>query len=102
MIMGFAGRQVLNDLGHIAFLDLGSNDGITVGDEFVLYGATSASDARGRRRREPTFQHDLLAGIQDLASPDGLEVLTAHAGLHEKFHAEWGYSRVPGFLSTPC
>ena len=47
MIMGFSGRQVLNDLGHIAFLDLGSNDGITVGDEFVLYGATSANDERG-------------------------------------------------------
>lgn len=47
MIMGFAGRQVLNDLGHVAFLDLGSNDGITLGDEFVLYGATSASDWRG-------------------------------------------------------
>lgn len=39
MIMGFAGRQELNDLGHIAFLDLGSNDGVTHGDEFVLYGA---------------------------------------------------------------
>lgn len=38
MIMGFAGRQELNDLGHIAFLDLGTNDGITHGDEFVLYG----------------------------------------------------------------
>ena len=47
MIMGFAGRQVLNDLGHIAFLDLGSDDGIAVGDEFVLYGSTSANDVRG-------------------------------------------------------
>jgi hypothetical protein len=47
MIMGFAGRQVLNDLGHIGFLDLGSNDGVRIGDEFVLYGATSANDARG-------------------------------------------------------
>jgi hypothetical protein len=47
MIMGFAGRQVLNDLGHIAFLDLGSNDGVAIGDEFVLYGAASANDARG-------------------------------------------------------
>jgi len=39
MIMGFAGRQELNDLGHVAFLDLGSDDGITLGDEFVLYSA---------------------------------------------------------------
>lgn len=39
MIMGFAGRQDLNDLGHVAFLDLGSNDGVTIGDEFILFGA---------------------------------------------------------------
>lgn len=38
MIMGFAGRQVITDIGHVAFLDLGSADGITIGDEFVLYG----------------------------------------------------------------
>ena len=43
MVMGFAGRQELNDLGHIAFLDLGSNDGITLGDEFVLYGSAVGS-----------------------------------------------------------
>ena len=43
MVMGFAGRQELNDLNHIAFLDLGSNDGITLGDEFVLYGSEVGS-----------------------------------------------------------
>jgi len=47
MIMGFAGRQVLNDLGHIAFLDLGSDDGIAIGDEFVLYGEATADRPRG-------------------------------------------------------
>jgi len=39
MVMGFSGRQELNDLGHVAFLDLGSNDGVAIGDEFVLYGS---------------------------------------------------------------
>ncbi len=34
MIMGFAGKAVLADLGAIAFLDLGSDQGITIGDEF--------------------------------------------------------------------
>jgi LysM domain len=43
MVMGFAGRQELNDLNHIAFLDLGSNDGIRLGDEFVLYGSEVGS-----------------------------------------------------------
>jgi hypothetical protein len=47
MIMGFAGRQVINDLGHVAFLDLGSDDGITIGDEFVLYGEATADRPRG-------------------------------------------------------
>jgi len=39
MVMGAAGRQEVNSLGHIAFLDLGSDDGIAIGDEFVLYSA---------------------------------------------------------------
>jgi len=47
MIMGFAGRQVLNDLGHIAFLDLGADDGVDIGDEFVLYGEATADNPRG-------------------------------------------------------
>ena len=38
MIMGFEGEHVLTDIGHVAFLDLGSDDGINIGDEFVLYG----------------------------------------------------------------
>jgi hypothetical protein len=38
MIMGFEGQQTLSDIGHVAFLDLGSDDGIAIGDEFVLFG----------------------------------------------------------------
>ena len=38
MIMGFEGEQTMSDIGHVAFLDLGSDDGIAIGDEFVLYG----------------------------------------------------------------
>jgi LysM domain len=43
MVMGFAGLQMLNDIGHVAFLDLGSDDGVTIGDEFVLFGAALGS-----------------------------------------------------------
>jgi hypothetical protein len=43
MIMGVAGRQELNNLGHVAFLDLGSDDGILVGDEFVLFSSTTGA-----------------------------------------------------------
>jgi hypothetical protein len=38
LVVGMAGVQVLSDLGHIAFLDLGSVDDVAIGDEFVLYG----------------------------------------------------------------
>ena len=67
MIMGFAGRQVLNDLGHIAFLDLGSGDGITVGDEFVLYGAATANDVRGSLQVVGVTQTMAAARISTMA-----------------------------------
>lgn len=47
MIIGFAGRQVLTDIGHVAFLDLGSDDGIVIGDEFVLYGEAVPTNEDG-------------------------------------------------------
>lgn len=48
MIMGAAGPQQLNDLGHHLFLDLGTDHGISVGDEFVLYSDAVSSEVRGR------------------------------------------------------
>lgn len=48
MIMGAAGPQQLNDLGHQMFLDLGSDHGISVGDEFALYSDAVSSEVRGR------------------------------------------------------
>ncbi|HSG08060.1 MAG TPA: LysM peptidoglycan-binding domain-containing protein [Longimicrobiales bacterium] len=49
MIMGFAGRAVLQDIGAVAFLDQGTTDGVAVGDEFVLYNARAGADeAEGR------------------------------------------------------
>ena len=47
MIMGLAGMQEISDLGHVAFLDLGADDGIDIGDEFVLYSA-AVGTADGR------------------------------------------------------
>lgn len=47
MIMGFAGQQVITDVGHIAFLDLGSDDGIAIGDEFVLYSDAVPTETHG-------------------------------------------------------
>jgi hypothetical protein len=47
MIMGFAGNHVLTDIGHIAFLDLGSDDGVSIGDEFVLFGESISTAREG-------------------------------------------------------
>ena len=44
MIMGFAGRAELKDIGAVAFLDQGMDDGVAVGDEFVLYNAQAGGD----------------------------------------------------------
>lgn len=48
MIMGAAGRQQMNDLGHHLFLDLGTDHGIGLGDEFVLFSDAVSSEVRGR------------------------------------------------------
>lgn len=47
MIMGFSGRQTITDVGHIAFLDLGSDDGIAVGDQFVLFSRSVPTEEDG-------------------------------------------------------
>ncbi len=59
MIMGFAGRQVLTDIGHVVFLDLGSEDGVRVGDEFVLYGEAMPTSSEG---------HVQVIGVQGTVS----------------------------------
>jgi hypothetical protein len=48
MIMGFAGRAQLNDVGQHAFLDLGTDHGIGLGDEFVLFSDAVRTEVRGR------------------------------------------------------
>lgn len=44
MIMGFAGRAELQDVGQVAFLDQGSDDGVGIGDEFEYVNRLTGSD----------------------------------------------------------
>jgi bifunctional DNA-binding transcriptional regulator/antitoxin component of YhaV-PrlF toxin-antitoxin module len=47
MIMGFEGEQALSEIGHVAFLDLGSADGLAIGDEFTLFGRAIPTSREG-------------------------------------------------------
>ena len=47
MVMGFANGAGILDIGHMAFLDLGTNDGIALGDEFTLYNPSDTDAAEG-------------------------------------------------------
>lgn len=80
MIMGFAGTHVLADIGHVAFLDLGSDDGITIGDEFILYGEAIPSRAEGRLqviRTTETMASARVLGMKDNVFDQGVVVRLA-------------------------
>lgn len=67
MIMGFAGTQVLSDLGHIAFLDLGTDDGVTIGDEFILYGRSVPTAQEGSLQVVGVTENSSAARILSMA-----------------------------------
>ena len=49
MVMGFAGRAELQDVGAVAFLDQGSDDGVGIGDEFEYVNLLAGRDVVGGR-----------------------------------------------------
>ena len=48
MVIGTANRAILQDLGHIVFLDVGSEDNVGLGDEFTLFNQVDTDAAQGR------------------------------------------------------
>ncbi len=72
MIMGVAGRQEVNNLGHIVFLDLGSDDGIVIGDEFVRYSSvlgTQEGSLQVVGVRPSTASARILSMVADVFEP---------------------------------
>jgi len=66
MIMGFAGTAAVHDVGHHAFLDLGANDGIGVGDEFVLFSEAVSDQVRGVLQVVGVTEETATARIQSI------------------------------------
>jgi LysM repeat protein len=63
MVMGFAGPEVLHDFGSVAFLDLGTDDGITVGDEFGLFSSVLRDELEGALQVVGVTEHTAAARI---------------------------------------
>ena len=47
MVMGFATGASMQSIGQVAFLDVGTDDGIALGDEFTLYNSSDTDAAEG-------------------------------------------------------
>jgi len=47
MVVGFANTSRLQDVGFVAFLDVGTEDGVALGDEFTLFNTVDHDDSEG-------------------------------------------------------
>lgn len=78
MIMGFADRNVLQNVESIAFLDVGANDGVTVGDEFDYLNPEAGRDvAEGRLQVvgvKPNMASARIVQMDDIVFRQGLVV----------------------------
>ena len=67
MVMGFAMPAMLHNLGHIAFLDVGSSDGVALGDEFTLFNSIDPSDREGGLQVVGVTENIAAARILDMS-----------------------------------
>lgn len=81
MIMGFADRSELKDLGAVAFLDLGSDHGVNIGDEFEYINSLAGRDqVEGRLQVvgvKPGMAAARVTGMDDAVFRRGLVVRLA-------------------------
>lgn len=69
MVMGFASGASLQDIGHMAFLDLGATDGIDVGDVFTMYNTVDLRRAEGHLQVVGVQNDVATARVVDFTSP---------------------------------
>lgn len=68
MVMGFAGGSELQDIGGMIFLDVGSADGVGVGDEFSYFNTEAgAGVVEGRVQVVGVREHTSTARIVEMA-----------------------------------
>jgi len=70
MVIGTANRAILQDLGHIVFLDVGSEDNVGLGDEFTFFNQVDTDAAQGRRLQVVGAQAGMAAArVVHISSP---------------------------------
>jgi LysM repeat protein len=69
MVLGFANTSTIQDIGFIAFVDLGSDAGVTLGDEFSLFNTTDTDFVEGRLQVVGVQDGIAAARILNISSP---------------------------------
>ncbi len=81
MVMGFAGTAVIQDIGAVAFLDLGSDHGVGIGDEFEYVNELLGRDVVEGRLQvvgvKPATASARVIGLSDAVFQPGLVVRLA-------------------------
>ncbi len=80
-ILGFGVRHVIQNMGDIAFLDQGEAQGLSVGDEYILYTSNAegwSGDVAGRLQVVGTRENTASARIVGIVSPIFVAGLTVH------------------------
>lgn len=80
-ILGFGERHAIQKIGDIAFLDLGEDQGLAIGDEYILYtgdGEGWSGEIAGRLQVVGTRANTASARIVGIVSPTFAAGLTVH------------------------
>ena len=81
MIVGFSGGAELQDIGSVAFLDQGMDDGVAVGDEFVLFNSLPGAGGEEGRLQvvgvRPNMASARILSMDDVVFRQGIVVRLA-------------------------